>query len=191
MLSEKNLICIRDEMKNIITHGIPGVVVECGVGNGGAMLMAAQELRYLNDMRILYLFDKWDDMPRPEEIDGESANHNWKPDMCPSDYRVVAERFAAAYPLERLFFIRGDVLRTIPAYAPDQIAFLHLDLDWHRSTAHTLKHLAPHLSPGAAMLIDDYGEWDGCRKAVDDYLADKSAVTQEIDRTGLLIRMNQ
>ena len=60
-------------------------------------------------------------------------------------------------------------METIPAYVPyDQIAVLHLDTDFYKSTAHELKHLWPRVT--GVMIVDDYYLWEGVRKAVDEYL---------------------
>jgi hypothetical protein len=40
----------------------------------------------------------------------------------------------------------------------------------------------PHLLPGALVLIDDYYQWVGCRRAVHDFLSRRSA-TEAIRRT--------
>jgi O-methyltransferase len=60
---------------------------------------------------------------------------------------------------------------TILAHAPDEIAILRLDTDWYESTRHELNHLYPRLVKGGALIIDDYGYWQGARKAVDAFIA--------------------
>ena len=76
------------------------------------------------------------------------------------------------YPPERIHFVRGPVEETLPAGAPDEIALLRLDTDWYESTRHELEHLYPRLAAGGVLLVDDYGHWEGARKAVDEYFAD-------------------
>jgi O-methyltransferase len=38
---------------------------------------------------------------------------------------------------------------------------------------HELVHLHPRLSVGGVLIIDDYGHWEGARKAVDQYIEEK------------------
>jgi hypothetical protein len=76
------------------------------------------------------------------------------------------------YPVECVRYIQGRVEDTIPLEAPDQIALLRLDTDWYESARHELVHLYPRLVPGGVLVIDDYGHWQGARKAVDEYLAE-------------------
>jgi hypothetical protein len=67
-------------------------------------------------------------------------------------------------------FVIGKVEDTIPKQAPDVIAVLRLDTDWYESTRHELIHLYPRLAVGGVLIIDDYGHWEGTRKAVDEYV---------------------
>ena len=61
--------------------------------------------------------------------------------------------------------------KTIPGEAPDRLALLRLDTDWYESTRHELVHLYPRLEKGGVLIIDDYGHWEGARRAVDEYFA--------------------
>jgi asparagine synthase (glutamine-hydrolysing) len=49
----------------------------------------------------------------------------------------------------------------------------HIDADWYEPVKTCVERIEPHLSPGGVLVIDDYGHWSGCRKAVDEYFADK------------------
>ena len=76
------------------------------------------------------------------------------------------------YPAHKIHFIKGKVEDTIPEQSPEKIALLRLDTDWYESTKHELIHLFPRLAIGGVIIIDDYGHWQGARKAVDEYLAE-------------------
>jgi hypothetical protein len=71
--------------------------------------------------------------------------------------------------MERVHFIEAPVEESLPAHAPEQIALLRLDTDWYASTRHELEHLYPRLVPGGVLIIDDYGHWEGARRAADEY----------------------
>jgi O-methyltransferase len=88
------------------------------------------------------------------------------------------------YPEERIHYYKGKVEDTIPANAPEQISILRLDTDWYESTRHELEHLWPRLVPGGVLLLDDYGWWDGAKRAVDEWLA-------ETNLPLLLLRMDE
>ena len=59
----------------------------------------------------------------------------------------------------------------IPSNLPESISVLRLDTDWYESTRKELQILYPRLGVGGVLIIDDYGYWDGCRKAVHEYFA--------------------
>jgi hypothetical protein len=48
---------------------------------------------------------------------------------------------------------------------------LRLDTDWYESTKLELEHLYPRVAPGGVLIVDDYGHWDGARRAVDEHFA--------------------
>ena len=75
------------------------------------------------------------------------------------------------YPAERMRCVQGKVEDTIPNTAPDAISVLRLDTDWYESTRHELEHLYPRLARGGVLLLDDYGHWEGARRAVDEFMA--------------------
>jgi O-methyltransferase len=174
-------------------YRIPGAVVECGVWRGGSMHAVARTLDQLGDHgRDLYLYDTFEGMTEPTDkdlrYDGEAASHllasadkkSWV--WAEASLEDVQAGFETVpYPAERLHFIKGPIEDTVPAQMPDEIAILRLDTDWYESTAHELEHMYPRLVPGGVLLIDDYGHWQGSRKATDEFL----------DRTGerlLLLR---
>lgn len=51
------------------------------------------------------------------------------------------------------------------------IAILRLDGDWYASTQICLEHLYDLVVPSGFVIVDDYGTYDGCRKAVDEFIA--------------------
>ena len=103
-----------------------------------------------------------------------------------SEESVRATLLETGYPPERLHFVRGAVEETVPAAAPEQLALLRLDTDWYESTRHELVHLYPRLSDGGILIVDDYGHWEGCRRAVDEYFASDAdpILLNRIDYTG-------
>jgi O-methyltransferase len=66
------------------------------------------------------------------------------------------------------------------------ISLLRLDTDWYESTKHELLILYPKLTVRGVLFIDDYGHWQGCRKAVDEYFLEFEfpILLNRIDYTG-------
>ena len=58
--------------------------------------------------------------------------------------------------------------------------------DWYESTYHELTHLYPRLSVGGVLIVDDYGHWEGARRAVDQYIREGNLrlLLNRIDYTG-------
>ena len=71
--------------------------------------------------------------------------------------------------MDKVVFVKGPVEDTIPATVPDRISLLRLDTDWYSSTKHEIEHLYPRLSAHGVLLLDDYGHYQGARRAIDEY----------------------
>lgn len=168
----------------IARAGIEGDFVECGVWKGGQTMMMAYGLMNEGQYdRKLWLYDTYTGMSEPTEVDvyaypDDPALEKWK-NLDRDDHNawcyapldeVKKNVYATGYPRENFSFIQGKVEDTLPAQAPEKIALLRLDTDWYESTYHELEHLYPRLVPGGVLLIDDYGSWEGARKAVDEYI---------------------
>lgn len=74
------------------------------------------------------------------------------------------------YDPEHLVYHKGWFQDTLPAADISEIAVLRLDGDWYASTKVCLEHLHDKVVSGGFVIIDDYGCYDGCRKAVDEFL---------------------
>lgn len=184
MTTVQRIEAVVSATRHVVEHEIPGAFVESGVWMGGSIMAAARTLVELGDTdRDLYLYDTFEGLPAPGEHDGitgakQSATEIYadlnagagdKPYLeAPIDV-VRANVASTGYPLDRIHTIAGLVEDTIPATAPEQVAFLRLDTDWYSSTKAELETLFPRLSPNGILIIDDYGFLDGARKAVDEY----------------------
>lgn len=200
MTSPERLHGLCEAVRYITQCQIPGDVVECGVWKGGSMMAVADMLDRLGDTsRQLHLFDTFGGMSEPTEADvardGTTAEtllaNEDKSDArsvwCVSPLDEVRQNMARVrYPDALVHFHPGKVEDTIPEGAPEQIALLRLDTDWYESTAHEMEHLFPRLSDGGVLIIDDYGHWEGARRAVDEYLASHGIgmMLNRLDYTG-------
>lgn len=69
MTNIEPVCALRESVKYIIRHNIPGSIVECGVWKGGSMMAVAKTLMELKTERDLYLFDTFERMPPPTAVD--------------------------------------------------------------------------------------------------------------------------
>lgn len=164
-------------VRYLVSSGIPGDFVECGVWKGGSvMAMALTLLEMHNQERALYLFDTFSGMTAPGDRDvdylGQPAEAIFEGIRCAvAQEEVESAVFSTGYDPTKINFVKGPVEETIPAHAPETIALLRLDTDWYQSTRHELVHLFPRLSSGGVIIVDDYGHWQGARQATDEYFA--------------------
>jgi asparagine synthase (glutamine-hydrolysing) len=52
----------------------------------------------------------------------------------------------------------------------DTIAFAHIDCDWYEPVRLCLERIYPILSIQGYLVLDDYYDYGGCKKAVDEFL---------------------
>jgi len=65
-------------------------------------------------------------------------------------------------------FVKGLYQETLAIDGP--VAFAHIDCDWYDSVKLCIDRIAPRMSEHGIMLFDDYNSFEGCRKAVDEWL---------------------
>ena len=63
-----------------------------------------------------------------------------------------------------------------------QVALAHVDCDFYDPTKLCLEKWYPALSPGGIMQFDDYNAFSGCRKAVDEFVAQRPGLKMEAGR---------
>ena len=200
MTSPERVHALIEAVKYVVAKRIEGALIECGVWRGGSAMAIALTLQELgNTQRELYLYDTFSGMSSPSDVDvslgGKRAQEvfsetkiseetsNWS--RCSLE-EARDNVFGTGYPKEKVHFVKGKVEDTIPRTIPEKIALLRLDTDWYESTKHELTHLFPRLSPYGVIIIDDYGHWQGARKAVDEYISenDLHILLNRIDYTG-------
>lgn len=151
-----------------------GCIVECGVWRGGMSGALADTL----PGRQHHLFDSFQGLPPAMEIDGPAALA-WQADKSNPGYfdncraeqewaqRAMEMSAAASFEMHPGWF--DD---TLPVFSPSEpIAVLHLDGDWYASVLTCLTHCYPLVAQGGLIVVDDYHTWDGCARAVHDYLS--------------------
>lgn len=192
-LSAERLCANQEAIREVVRNNCPGDIVECGVYQGGSVMTMASTLLELNDLRTIWLYDTFTGMTPPEAIDidlhGKFGGHYEGANVADlNDVKACVGQ--AGYPEDRLVWVKGDVIQTLTTTVPDRIAVLRLDTDWYASTYAELKYLYPLLSKGGILMIDDYGHWQGCKKAVDDYFEEQGIdpELEEIDYSGRLHR---
>ncbi len=200
MLSRPRLLSLYECVVFCEQKDLKGDYVECGVWKGGAAgLMALANLRYGKTRRNIHLLDSFEGVPEPSrQIDGPRAVQEAQASGVgtlgrltanPQFYRGrgIGTLDGTANLLERtigydaafIHYHKGFFEHTVSRVASqlDQVAILHLDGDWYSSTRVCLEHFYEKVAKGGLVIIDDYGAYEGCRKAVDEFFSDRNINT--------------
>jgi len=178
----------------------PGILIEAGCAAGGsAIVIAAAKARE----RRFCVYDVFDMIPPPSDQDdggeharyevirsgrakglGDKKYYGYEEDL---QAKVAAnfEHYGLPVRERNVELIKGLFQDTLHVTEPVLLA--HLDGDWYDSVMTCLTRIAPHLVPGGVFVIDDYFSWSGCRKAVDEYFADKRDRFDFVQRSRLHI----
>lgn len=166
MLDQDTLNAMADIGRSVAN--LDGALVQCGCWKGGS----AAVLRAAMGPRPVWLFDSFQGMSAPDKVDGKRARWKYEntPDWhlaSPADVEHVFMR--AGVGLDGVVITPGWFRDTLPLAQVGPIAFLHIDVDWRRSTQLALETFYDLVQPGGVVMVDDYGHWPGCRIAVDTF----------------------
>jgi O-methyltransferase len=184
MTSIPRLINTLKSCKYVVENKIPGDFVECGVWRGGNGILAKKIFELMGSDKKVWMFDTFEGMTEPTNYDVHAAkktlasvkyqktlaeNHS---EWCFASLEEVQDNCKSSLiDISSVKFIKGDVFKTLSVNAnlPKEISVLRLDTDWYESTKVELEVLYPILSKKGVLIVDDYGHWEGARKAVDEY----------------------
>jgi len=177
MVTSRNLIALYDLMQDIERRHLPGAVVECGVWNGGSAAVIAKAsidaIRPIST-RLYWLFDSFEGLPPPTAQDGAAEQQAYFAGWCKGDASLVREAFQRlALPLDRVNIVKGWFEDTLPLATVGEVALLHVDADWYDSVKLTLDTFYNRVTPGGYVMLDDYGYWQGCNRAVVDFFREQ------------------
>gem|GEM_PF-517932 len=198
MLTELRLRNLYEQVRSVCELDLRGDIVECGVAAGGSLaLMAATVDRYSRSNRVLYGFDTFSGMPKPTAKDHASGvpalDSGWGEGTCSAPLDSLSQVCRRLSVQAEVAPVVGDFAETLPRWVAEKqraIAVLHADGDWFESTRCVFEHLYDLVIPGGIIQIDDYGHWDGCREAVDAFIAERGLSPEllPIDYTGRWFR---
>ncbi len=185
MTTRERVNALIESVEYIVSNNIEGDFVECGVWRGGSSMAMAYALQEFGDTsRKLYLYDTYTGMSMPTShdvtINGEIAAEKFSltktgqdsSEWCEASLEEVQQNMQlTGYPSQQICYVKGKVEETLSETVPEKIAILRLDTDWYESTMQEMIHLFPRLVPNGILILDDYGHWEGARKAVDEYIA--------------------
>lgn len=179
MTNIKRIEALHTALKTVHAENIEGSFVECGVWKGGNIIIAKKFFDSIGDKREVIAYDTFTGMTPPTEKDGKKANDKFADvgdSWCESPLEEV-KSYISKYDIDlnEIRFVVGDVCKTlyVEKNIPNKISILRLDTDFYDSTLAELDVLYPRLVKGGYLILDDYGHWEGCKKAVDEYFGEQ------------------
>lgn len=169
--------------RQIERRGVAGDVVEAGVALGGSAIVLAS---HATPARGFDGYDVFGMIPPPSAHDDADSHERYQEIAAGRSQGIgddgyygylddLYERVVAGFrahrlePGDRIRLHRGlfeDTLR--PA---GSLALVHIDSDWYDPVRLCLERTHPHLSRGGFVILDDYYDYEGCRKATDEFVA--------------------
>src|SRR5262245_11554382 len=123
MVPRDALLDLARLVRAVLAYDIPGDFVECGVWRGGASFLMAELLRRagVRDRKV-WLFDSFEGLPPPQEIDGDEAlayvenkDSPWYFDNCRASLEGVRRKAAELGLTSYTEIVKGWFDQTLPA----------------------------------------------------------------------------
>lgn len=154
-------------VESVVREGVEGDLIEAGCWRGGASILMRATLDSLGaDDRVLWVADSFQGFPAPDgPVDDEFAAF----DFLAVGLEEVRANFARLGCEAGTRFVPGFFSETLPPLTGRRWALARLDGDTYEATWVSLRSLYPGVSAGGYVIVDDYGAFDECREAVDDF----------------------
>jgi O-methyltransferase len=184
MIGQARLANVRDCAIDVVERDVPGDFIETGVWRGGVtILMRGVLAAYDDTQRRVFVADSFEGLPAP---DADNFPADVGHDMSDvATLAVSAEQVRANFERyglldDQVIFLEGWFRDTLPTAPIEALSILRLDGDLYESTMDALNALYPKLSVGGYCIVDDYGSWEACKAAIDEF-RDTHGIDDEIN----------
>jgi O-methyltransferase len=185
-LSDAKFLSLRQVVREIARKGIPGDFVEYGIALGGSAVYLVSETGARRHFRG---YDVFAMIPAPGERDDDTSKRRYEVIRSGQSKGIggdpyygyqqdlfgrVCKTFESfGYPVDgvKVVLHRGLFEQTVRFAPTDQVALAHIDCDWYDPVRLCLERTADVLPRGGFLILDDYNDYGGCRKAADEFLA--------------------
>lgn len=183
-LSENKLASLAAICRNIEAQQLPGLCIEAGCALGGSSILLATLKRPDRPMRV---YDVFGMIPPPTQEDTPDVHARYRQIAEGKSKGIAGDKYYG-YEEDLLAVVQGNFRRfgidrerhsvslvkgllqdTLEVDQP--VALAHVDVDWYEPVMTCLERIFPRLVAGGSIVLDDYHDWGGCRKAADQYLA--------------------
>jgi asparagine synthase (glutamine-hydrolysing) len=182
-LSARKLRSLAQTCREAEGHAREGMFVEAGCALGGSGILIASLKSPGRQFRVYDVFgmippptrDDTEDVHRRYRtiVEGKAAGidrdryYGYEPDLY-EKVKANFRDFGIDCEARRVMLIKGLLQDTMAIDGP--VALAHIDVDWYEPVKVCLERLWPRVVPGGSLILDDYHDWGGCRKAADEYL---------------------
>lgn len=182
-LSDRKLASLIATCRSIEARNLPGIFLEAGCALGGSAILLASIKRV---GRPLNVYDVFGMIPPPTKEDTQDIHARYQTIVEGKSTGIEGDRYygyiddlydvvkgnLASFDIDceasSVSLIKGLVQETLTLDLP--VAFAHIDVDWYEPVRTCLERVFPQLVVGGSIILDDYHDWGGCRKATDEYL---------------------
>ncbi len=189
MLSVARRKQLLEAVEHVVKNNIKGDLIEIGVWRGGAIMIMLYKLLQMGVAdRHVHLYDTFNGMTEASNEDVcVNGNDASEPEIfetvkCENDFDSVYKNVkSTGYPMEYVHFHIGDIRNV--SEIPENISLLRLDNDWYELYKFELPLFEPNVTHNGVVIIDDYNWWNGCKKAVNEYLETKNYCLNFVEET--------
>jgi len=185
-LSVNKLVNILNTCNSLEKSNVQGVFIEAGCALGGSAILITH---LKNKNRPFFVYDVFGMIPPPTNADTQDVHERYKVIVGGKATGIGGKKY---YGYEKdlykkvlnnllsfgintekhsLKMIKGLLQETM--HITDPVLFAHIDVDWYEPVKVCLERIYPLLVENGVIILDDYMDWGGCKKATDEFLKDK------------------
>ena len=200
LIGDIQLKDLYDKVVKLEKENVDGIMIEAGCALGGSAIVIATAKK---KSRPLYVYDVFGMIPPPSDKDdkdvrdrseiirsGKAKGRDGEKYYGYEDNLIdkVTNSFKKHGILleeNNIHLVKGLFEDTLNV--KDKVCLAHIDADWYESVMTCLKQIEPNLVTKGVLIIDDYYQWSGCKKAVDEYFKNKRNNYKSIHKSRLHI----
>lgn len=172
LISKDRLQEIVQLAEKIVTQGVEGDLIECGVYKGGFTLAAGEMLQRSGSKKILHSIDTFEGHPFSgnEDVTETGVRHHPKGKLSDTSFERLSDLVRQKNLERHIRLYKGLFEQTFPQLENHRFAFALVDCDLYLSTQQCLDFLIPRMNPGGILFFDDYKAWTcpGATQAIEE-----------------------
>ena len=157
--------------RQLSARGIVGATAECGSRFGKSSFFLLEGLA--DPERAHHIFDSFAGLSEAKDEDvARDGIKTWQAGQMSVDEATCREKLSGFPQCE---FHAGWIPERFPDVADERFACVHIDVDLYEPTRDALEFFWPRLTPGGAIVSDEYGlaTCPGVTRAFDEFFADR------------------